>query len=171
MNDGLAQLLACVAAFGQSLQATFDPRLFLDDLSARAQRLVPHHRMPVPYLEDDDGTATVFAEHSADDVLFREGRYTTDFDPAGRYAHHQARRELPRSRDCRTIRSPAHSWRLDGRRLDRHLVERLNGRAIGHRRRRDRDVEITATAGLHVAHHPPGRRRGHRPVRIDAFNS
>jgi transcriptional regulator with GAF, ATPase, and Fis domain len=85
MNDGLADLLACVAAFGQSLQATFDPRLFLDDLSARAQRLVPHHRMLVPYLEDDEGTATVFAEHTADGVLFHEGRYTTDFDPAGRY--------------------------------------------------------------------------------------
>src|SRR6202008_4877045 len=67
------------------VQATFDPRLFLDDLSARAQRLVPHYRMLVPYLEDDDGTATVFAEHSPDDVLFHEGRYTTDFDPAGRY--------------------------------------------------------------------------------------
>jgi len=89
MNDGLADLLACIAAFGQSLQATFDPRLFLDDLSARAQRLVPHYRMLVPYLEDDDGTATVFAEHSPDDVLFHEGRYTTDFDPAGRYAPNQ----------------------------------------------------------------------------------
>src|SRR5689334_15807810 len=85
MNEGLADLLACVAAFGQSLQATFDPRLFLDDLSARAQRLVPHERMLVPYLEDGDGTATVFAEHSADGVLIHEGRYTTDFDPTGRY--------------------------------------------------------------------------------------
>src|SRR5262245_19466487 len=45
--------------------------------------------MLVPYLEDDDGTATVFAEHSAGDVLFHEGRYTTDFDPAGRYAPDQ----------------------------------------------------------------------------------
>ena len=89
MNDGLEDLLACVAAFGQSLQTTFDPRLFLDDLSARAQRLVPHYRMLVPYLEDDDGTATVFAEHSPDDLLFHEGRYTTDFDPAGRYAPNQ----------------------------------------------------------------------------------
>src|SRR5882762_972893 len=89
MNDELADLLACVAAFGQSLQATFDPRLFLDDFSARAQRLVPHHRMLVAYREDDDGTATVFAEHIADGVLFHEGRYTTDFDPAGRYAPNQ----------------------------------------------------------------------------------
>src|SRR6202008_101788 len=66
------------------VQATFDPRLFLDDLSARAQRLVPHYRMLVPYLEDDDGTATVFAEHSPDDVLFHEGRSTTHFHPPGR---------------------------------------------------------------------------------------
>jgi hypothetical protein len=31
----------------------------------------------VPYLEDDNGTATVFAEHSAHGVLFHEGRYAT----------------------------------------------------------------------------------------------
>jgi hypothetical protein len=46
----LADLLACVAAFGQSLQEKFDPQRFLADFSARAQRLVPHDRVIIDYL-------------------------------------------------------------------------------------------------------------------------
>ena len=66
---------------------------------------------------------------------------------------------------------PAHSRRLEPGRLDGDLVERLNGRAIRRRRRRDGDVEITAIAGFHVTHDPPRGGRGHRPVRVDAVNS
>jgi len=40
--DGLADLLACVAAFGRSLDESFDPARFLAEFSARTQRLVPH---------------------------------------------------------------------------------------------------------------------------------
>src|SRR6266850_5810485 len=42
MNDGLADLLACVAAFGRSLDESFDPARFLAEFSASSQRLVPH---------------------------------------------------------------------------------------------------------------------------------
>src|SRR4030095_10174182 len=65
---------------------------------------------------------------------------------------------------------PAHSSRLDRGCLDGDLVERLNGRAIRLRGRRDGDVEITATAGVHVTHDPPRGGRGHRPARVDAVN-
>ena len=66
---------------------------------------------------------------------------------------------------------PAHSRRLDPGRLDGNLVERLNGRAIRVRRRRDGDVEITATAGFHITQNPPPGRRGHRPARVDTVDA
>jgi len=81
----LADLLACVAAFGRSLQEKFDPQRFLGDFSARAQRLVPHDRVIIHYLEDDGRTFTVFAEHAGSGPAVFQGRYTTDFDPDGRY--------------------------------------------------------------------------------------
>jgi len=82
----LADLLACVAAFGRSLQEKFDPQRFLADFSVRAQRLVPHDRVVIDYLEDDGRTFTVFAEHAGSGPAVFQGRYTTDFDPDGRYA-------------------------------------------------------------------------------------
>src|SRR5207244_854494 len=66
---------------------------------------------------------------------------------------------------------PTHSWRGDPTPLDRDLVERLNGAAVRLCRRRDRDVEITATGCFHVADHPPRGRCGHHPVRVDALDS
>src|SRR5260370_8423184 len=49
MESPLADLLACVAAFGRSLQEKFDPQRFLADFSAHAQRLAPHDRVIIPY--------------------------------------------------------------------------------------------------------------------------
>jgi len=40
--DSLSDLLACVAAFGRSLDESFDPTRFLAEFSARSQRLAPH---------------------------------------------------------------------------------------------------------------------------------
>ena len=42
MSAGLADLLACVAAFSRALEASFDPQRFLHEFSAHAQALVPH---------------------------------------------------------------------------------------------------------------------------------
>ena len=84
-EHGLADLLACVGAFAQSLRETFDPRHFLEEFSSRAQRLVPHDRMLIAYVDEQAGTYTVFAENSGSGRPLHEGRYTTDFDPAGRY--------------------------------------------------------------------------------------
>jgi len=82
----LADLLACMAAFAQSLQETFDPQHFLAEFSSRAQRLIPHDRMLIAYVDDDTSGYTVFAENPGLGPPLHEGRYTTDFDPAGRYA-------------------------------------------------------------------------------------
>ena len=82
----LTDLLGCVAAFAQSLRGTFDPQHFLAELSASAQRLVPHDRMLIAYVDDRVTSYTVFAEHPGTGPPLHEGRYTTDFDPAGRYA-------------------------------------------------------------------------------------
>jgi len=63
-ESSLADLLACIAAFGRSMQAVFDPQRFLAEFSARAQRLVAHDRVIITYLEEDGRTFTIFAEHS-----------------------------------------------------------------------------------------------------------
>jgi transcriptional regulator with GAF, ATPase, and Fis domain len=82
----LADLLACLGAFGRSLEETFDPQRFLTEFSARAQRLVAHDRMSIFYLDDTGRTFTVFAEDPGTAAATHAGRYTTDFDPGGRYA-------------------------------------------------------------------------------------
>jgi transcriptional regulator with GAF, ATPase, and Fis domain len=85
----LADLLGCVAAFAQSLGDAFDPRRFLGELSSRAQRMVPHDRMLIAYADTQAGTFTVFAEDPGALPPLHEGHYTTDFDPAARYADNE----------------------------------------------------------------------------------
>jgi len=81
----LADLVASLAALGRSLQEKFDPQRFLEEFSARIQRLVPHDRLVIDHLDDDGRTFTVFAEHAAPELTFHEEHYTTTFNPAGRY--------------------------------------------------------------------------------------
>jgi transcriptional regulator with GAF, ATPase, and Fis domain len=81
----LADLLASLAALGRSMQEAFDPQRFLAEFSARIQRLIPHDRLVLDYLDDDGSTFTVFAEHAPPELTFHETHYTTTFDPAGRY--------------------------------------------------------------------------------------
>src|SRR6266404_6785282 len=85
--DGLSDLLACVAAFGRSLDEHFDPARFLAEFSARAQRLVPHDHMLIAVLEDDGQTYSVFAEYAVRGrLLAGEALYTTAFARGGRLA-------------------------------------------------------------------------------------
>ena len=87
MSEGLADLLACVAAFGRSLDDQFDPERFLAEFSARAQRLVPHDYMLIALLENDEQTCSVFAEYAVRGVLHGDDkRYTTAFERGGRVA-------------------------------------------------------------------------------------
>src|SRR6266850_2122673 len=85
--DGLADLLACVAAFGSSLGQSFDPTGVLAEFSARTQPVVPHDYMLIAVREDDGHTYSVFAEYAVrGSVGCDNKRYTTAFERGGRAA-------------------------------------------------------------------------------------
>ncbi len=87
MNDGLANLLACVAAFARSLEGAFDPQRFLDEISGRAQALVPHDGMAIAWIEDEGRTFSAFAHHVAvgGGPRLDFSNYTIATDPSGRF--------------------------------------------------------------------------------------
>jgi hypothetical protein len=78
-------LLLCLAAIGRALEAEFQPRVFLDDLSTALGPLVPHDRLGIGYLADDRRTFSVFAEHGAAGFLPETDRYTTDLERPARF--------------------------------------------------------------------------------------
>jgi Nif-specific regulatory protein len=79
--DSLSDLLACVAAFGNSLHESFDPARFLAEFSGRTQRLVPHDYMLIALREDDGQTYSLFAEYAVRGSLRGDhSRYTTAFE-------------------------------------------------------------------------------------------
>src|SRR5262245_7657815 len=85
-TSALADLIASLAAIGRSMEEKLDPRRFLDEFSRQIQRLIPHDRIVIDYLDDDGRTFTVFAEHAVGTApLLHEQHYTTTFDPGGRY--------------------------------------------------------------------------------------
>jgi hypothetical protein len=85
--DGLSDLLACVAAFGRSLDDTFEPTRFLAEFSARAQRLVPHDRVLIERREDGGQTCSVFAAYAVSGSVLGDSRhYTTAFTRGDRPA-------------------------------------------------------------------------------------
>jgi len=87
MATGLADLLACVAAFARSLEGAFDPQRFLVEFSARTQALVPHDGMLVAWLEDEGRSFSVFARHvvgAGPSIEF--SNFTIAFDPSGRFS-------------------------------------------------------------------------------------
>src|SRR5262245_54922230 len=81
----LADLVACLAAIGRSMHDAFDPKSFLGEFSGRLQRLIPHDRLVVAYLDDDRRTFTVFAEFAPKGPILHAEHYTTGFSPEGRY--------------------------------------------------------------------------------------
>src|SRR5438552_15148949 len=85
--DSLSDLLACVAAFGRSLDEIFDPTRFLAEFSARSQRLVPHDYMLIALREDDGQTYSIFAEYAVRGSLRGDNsRYTAGFERGRRVA-------------------------------------------------------------------------------------
>jgi transcriptional regulator with GAF, ATPase, and Fis domain len=72
--------LVCLAAIGRALEAGFQPRAFLDDLSTVLGPLVPHDRLSIGYLADDRRTFSIFAEHGASVFLPETDSYTTDLE-------------------------------------------------------------------------------------------
>src|SRR5262245_37303284 len=81
----LADLVACLAAIGRSMEEAFDPRRFLAEFAARLQRLIPHDRLVIAHLDEDRRTFTVFAEHVESGPVLHAAHYTTGFSPEGRY--------------------------------------------------------------------------------------
>jgi transcriptional regulator with GAF, ATPase, and Fis domain len=83
-DTGLAQpesqLLICLEAVAKALNGEFQPRTFLADLSIALQPLVPHDRLGIGYLGDDQSMYSVFAEHGAHGFLPATNRYTTDLE-------------------------------------------------------------------------------------------
>ena len=85
--DSRSELLACVAAFGRSLDESFDPARFLAEFSVRTQRLVPHDDMLILLREEDGQTYSLFAEYAVRGSLSDDNRrYTTAFERGGRAA-------------------------------------------------------------------------------------
>lgn len=58
----LAELVACLAAVGRSMDDAVDPRKFLGEFSAKLQRLIPHDRLVIARLAD---AATCFAPRAS----------------------------------------------------------------------------------------------------------
>src|SRR2546430_9593165 len=82
--DGLSDLLACVAAFGRSLDERFDPARFLAEFSARSQPLLPHDYMLIALREDDGQPFSLFAEYAGRGGVGGDTRrYTTAFRRGG----------------------------------------------------------------------------------------
>jgi transcriptional regulator with GAF, ATPase, and Fis domain len=80
----LADLVECLAALGRSMQDEVDPRRFLEEFSAKVERLIPHDRLVIAH-RHDDRTFTVFAEHAKAGPVLHARHYTTGFSPEGRY--------------------------------------------------------------------------------------
>ena len=74
------ELLVCLTAIGRALEAGFQPRAFLGDLSTVLGPLVPHERLSIGYLANDRRTVSIFAEHGPSVFLPETDRYTTDLE-------------------------------------------------------------------------------------------
>jgi transcriptional regulator with GAF, ATPase, and Fis domain len=80
-----SRLLVCLEAVAKALNGEFQPRTFLADLSVALQPLVPHDRLGIGYLGEDQSTYSVFAEHGVRGFLPATDRCTTDFERPARF--------------------------------------------------------------------------------------
>jgi transcriptional regulator with GAF, ATPase, and Fis domain len=80
-----ADLLAVLSAIGHPVDDAFDPQRFLEAFSHHLEGMIPHDSVMIAYREDEGRTSTVFAEHRRQGPYLHDGRYTTSFDPGGRY--------------------------------------------------------------------------------------
>jgi transcriptional regulator with GAF, ATPase, and Fis domain len=81
----LSGIVGAVAARVRAMTPEFDPDRFLEGLSGQLQRLIPHDRVKVLYLDEGGCTVSVFAEHARGDAPRRDGRYTLSSARASRF--------------------------------------------------------------------------------------
>jgi transcriptional regulator with GAF, ATPase, and Fis domain len=73
-------LLGCLAALGQSLNGSFDPRRSLTKFSACVQHLLPHDSIVIARRENDGRCFSIFAEYGLRGAVLGDGdHYTTAF--------------------------------------------------------------------------------------------
>ena len=99
-----SDLSACLTAIGLALEAGFQPRAFLQNLSTALAPLVPHDRLGIGYLSDDRRTFLVFAEHGASVFLPETNHYTADLERSSALSDRRltARRSEPLNLGNRT---------------------------------------------------------------------
>src|SRR5512132_828713 len=80
-----SDIVVCLEAIARALHSEFQPRAFLADFSTALEPFVPHDRLGICYLSDDERTFSVFAEHGGPGFLPPTDRYTTDLRGAVRF--------------------------------------------------------------------------------------
>jgi two-component system response regulator HydG len=78
-------LLESVAALARSMEEEFDPRRFLGRFSEKIAPALPHTRIVVFRLGEDEKTFTVFAEHDPKGVQLHEGFWSATYHPHARH--------------------------------------------------------------------------------------
>src|SRR5262245_5008142 len=78
-------LFSAVTALAEAAERPFDPQRFLDPLSTRIQKRIPHRRLVILRLSEDAKTFTIFAEHAPPGTSAHDGFWTTAFDPRARF--------------------------------------------------------------------------------------
>jgi hypothetical protein len=73
---GVSDLLECVAVLTRSLTDEFDPTRLLSELSARAQRLVPHDYLAI-LRRKGEGGCSLFAEYAVRGAPLCHGAHST----------------------------------------------------------------------------------------------
>ncbi len=80
-----AGILDALAALGRSLGEQVDPRTFLDDFSRLLRTWVPHDRLVVASLAEDESSFTILAEQTGPLGALHEGHYTNIGSPRARH--------------------------------------------------------------------------------------
>ena len=79
------QLLPALMALGRSMTEKFDPKRFLEPISAEIQRIIPHDLLVINVPNKDGRTFSVLAEHDPLGLVPLEEDYTPTFASRERY--------------------------------------------------------------------------------------
>jgi transcriptional regulator with GAF, ATPase, and Fis domain len=80
-----AGILDALAALGRSLSAEVDPRTFLDEFSRLLKTWVPHDRLVVASLSDDESSFTILGEQAGPTGALHTEHYTNIGSPRARH--------------------------------------------------------------------------------------